>query len=476
MTDWSHGYDVSTEYSFGFYREMAPDWLDLCAWIGGFDPAQRTSSFRYLDLGCGQGFGVCLLAAANPDAQFVGIDFQPEHIAHAQGLAEAAGLSNVRFVQADFLDLAQDWPSDLGKFEYVVLHGILSWVSPRLREAVVTCLDHGTAPGGLVYVSYNANPGCLSTIPLQHLSRRIKETTDKQGADAVEESLSLLDRLSDANAPVFQVLPALKARVDALKGRDRNYLAHEYLTDSWSPFWHSEVAGQFRRANLDFVASATMGDNLVTEFLPPPLHQAVVEQGSAELRQDLQDCIINQAFRRDIYCRGAVPRGSRSTASMEALPVYLAAAIDGASPLSFTTSFGQVSWEPAIFAPTVEALRAGPRSLAELLRIPNTTAWKPRHILLLLLHANILAPQASGGRDVAASHRLNSAIARAAAEGAPYEYLAAARLGSAIRASQSELTLLDALLKSNGSPGTSSSANAFATDTLHRWRQLGVVQ
>lgn len=475
MSDWSHGYDVSTEYSYGFYREMGPDWLDLCAWIGGFDPPRRQGSFRYLDLGCGQGFGLCLLAAANPKAEFVGIDFQPEHIAHGQGLAEAAGLSNVRFIQADFLDLAADWPADLGTFEYVVLHGILSWVSPSLRDAVTTCLSHGTASGGLVYVSYNAHPGCLSTIPLQHLSQLIRKSSDKQGAAAVEASISLLDRLSAAGAPVFQVLPALKARVEALKGRDKNYLAHEYLTESWRPFWHSEVARQLRRAELDYVGSATMADNLTTEFLPPALHQAVTEQESAELRQDLQDLIINQAFRRDIYCRGATARGTRNSASKDTLPVYLAASVDRASTLSFATSFGQVSFDPAIFTPTIDALRNGAKSLAELFRLPNATPWQPRHILLLLLHANVLAPEAAEPGDIKIAQRLNAVIARAATENAPYEYLAAARLGSAIQANASDLALLRNWMESAG--GISQSLPpAFLTDTLPRWQQLGVVE
>src|SRR5689334_21568064 len=107
MNDWSHGYNVSVGYSYGFYREMTPDCLDVCAGIGGCEPPQRQGRpFRYLELGCGQGFGLCLLAAAEPDAEFVGVDFQPDHIEHATGLAETAGLSNLRFVRADFLDLA----------------------------------------------------------------------------------------------------------------------------------------------------------------------------------------------------------------------------------------------------------------------------------------------------------------------------------------------------------------------------------
>ena len=497
MSDWSHGYDVSTSYSYGFYREMAPDWLDLCAWIGGLDPPARSGNrFRYLDLGCGQGFGLCLLAAANPQAEFVGIDFQPEHIDHAQGLAQSAGLPNVRFVQADFLDLAADWPRDLATFDYVALHGILSWVVPALREAVVQCVAHATARGGLVYVSYNAQPGCLSSIPLQHFSSRLNEFSGRGDATGVEDAIALLDRLASANAPVFQVLPALKPRVDALKTRDRNYLVHEYLTQGWTPFWHSDVVRHFRRADLDYAASATLADNLILEFLPAAQREAVIEQ-PAELRQDLQDFIINKAFRRDIFCRGAKPSGDQ--AAKEALIVHLAASPGPGRTLNFETSFGQIAWDPAVFTPIVEALRDAPRTLDELSRLPNATKWRPRHILLLLLHANVLAPEVAEPGDAAPAHRLNAVIARAACDGAPYEYLAANRLGSAIRASREELLLLDAWfelksaqdarslgaalghrlsrlgLEAANSDEQDAAAAKFLADTLPRYRQLGVL-
>lgn len=61
---------------------------------------------------------------------------------------------------------------------------------------------------------------------------------------------------------------------------------------------------QFAQASLDYVASATLADDLVSEFLPNPLYDAVAGQQDRELREDLQDFIINKAFRRDIFCRG----------------------------------------------------------------------------------------------------------------------------------------------------------------------------
>jgi len=493
MKDWSHGYNVSMGYSFGFYREMAPDWLDFCAWIGGFEPPQRTGRpFRYLELGCGQGFGLALLAAANPGSEFVGVDFQPEHIEHAQGLAQAAGLTNVRFLQADFLDLAASWPADFGTFDYVTLHGIISYLSPPLLNAVIECLSHAVAEGGLVYVSYNAQPGCLSTVPLQHLAHRIRESGHADGPAPAEEAIALLDELAAAKAPVFQVMPALMPRIEALKARDRNYLVHEYLSDNWNLFWHSDVAREFRRAGLDFAASATLADNLVLEFLPQPLREPILEQTAQHVRQDLQDFVINQAFRRDVFCRGAHPRSGG--AGRDAMPVHAAATVLPGRPLSFDTSFGQVDWAPEVFANIIQAVGDGPKTLGELFRLPRATQWMPRHVLLLALHANLLANEASRPGDPETAQRFNAVIARAVCNGAPYDHLAAARLGSGVPASAVEMMLLDAWLESGGDhladelerrlsklgcasakPELEAAATAFNKDTVPLWRRLGVI-
>ena len=493
MSDRSH---LSIGYSFGFFREMAPDWLDFCARLAGYETPERAGGkFRYLELGSGQGFGLCLLAAANPDGEFVGVDFLPEHIAHSQNLAEAAGLTNVRFVEADFMDLAADWPEPFGSFDYVTLHGIFSWVSSELRAAVLRCLDHGTAPGGLVYVSYNAHPGWLGTVPFQHFARLIKDKSEKPASAALDESLDLLGRLAAARAPVFQALPTLGPKIEAMKGREKSYLAHEFLVEGWSPFWHSEVRLQFAQASLDYAASATLADDLLSEFLPNPLYDAVAGQQDRELREDLQDFIINKAFRRDIFCRGARRRTEEDSGSGTFLH-QIGAPAPGA-PVSFETSFGQVTWEPQVFRGILEAAAQGPKTVDDLFRLPNPTAWQPRHVLLLMLHASILGIRAAQPGSVEAAQRMNAVVARAVADGAPYKQLAAANLGSGITVDQSEMLLLDAWLESSGTAdrdrlvaglaprleklGQGDAepldrlAARFLSDLLPRWRQLGVV-
>ena len=496
MGDWSHGYEVSVGYSYGFFREMAPDWLDFCTRLAGYEVPERAGGkFRYLELGSGQGFGLCLLAAANPDGEFVGVDFQPEHIAHSQGLAEAAGLTNVRFVQADFMDLAADWPESFGSFDYVALHGILSWVSEELRAAALRCVDHGTASGGLVYISYNALPGWLGAVPFHHFARLIKDKSEKPAVAAIDETLDVMGRLAAARAPVFQALPTLGPRIEAMKGREKNYLVHEFLGLGWKSFWHSEVRTKFAQASFDYVASATLADDLAFEFLPTPLRDAVAGQQDRELREDLQDFIINKGFRRDIFCRGARRRTEKDSGS-ETLLHQVAAPAPGA-PISFDTSFGQITWEPQVFRDILDATALGPKTLDNLFRLPSPTAWRPRHVLLLMLHATMLGMRAAQPRSVEAAGQMNAVVARAVAGGAPYKQLAAANLGSGITVDRSEMLLLDAWLESGGTADPAGLAAGlasrleklgesgaepidrlaahFVSELLPHWRQLGVV-
>jgi SAM-dependent methyltransferase len=459
MNDWSHGYDVSGGYSHGFYREMAPDWLDLCAALGGAGaPRDRSSGkFRYLELGSGQGIGLCLLAAANPQAEFVGIDFLPDHVAHSRKIAAEAKLDNLRFIEADFLALADSWPADLGQFDYVTLHGIYTWVTDAIRDAVVRCLHHATRDGSLVYVGYNTLPGWLATMPFQHVALQLKKAGGE--ADAViPRALALFERLQAGNALTFQVQPALKARLESVRSEDPDYLLQEYLNDGWRPMWHSQVAGQLAAAQLEYVATATIVENLLPAMLPPALREPVLDQADSSLRQDLQDIVLNQSFRRDIFGRGPASAEPR----LDEFRLRLLAPPGEGAKILVDTSFGEVALEPPAFAGIIAALRQGPQSIADLLALSETSTHDIRQILVLMLDTPALAVAAASAASPDAAQRLNAVLARAASAGAPYGHLAAPALGSAIPATTAQMLLLDAWLSSNGAADAPSLAQALA--------------
>jgi len=465
MSDRFHGYDVSVGYSYTFYREMAPDWLDFCVRQAGVGVARAEGPFRYLELGAGQGLGLCLLAASNPAAEFVGVDFQHEHTEHAESLARAAGLTNVRFVEADFAELAVAWPDDFGTFDYVALHGVLSWVSAPLREAVMQCISQGTHPGSIVYAGYNSQPSWLGMVPFQHIAHLIKETTGAPGATVIDQSIKLFDRLRSVNAPGFQVLPALTARLQTLKEQDSSYAIHEYLNRHWQPLWHSEVSRGFAQVGLDFVGSATMADNLLPDILGPQLCGAIIEQPTEELRQDVQDFALNQSFRRDIFCRR--PARSAKSGPDERLCLLVPPAPD--ATLTVQTSFGTASLDQRSYGPIVEALTQQPMSIEEIAARHRSPVGDVRQVALLLLESNAIGIVAAGHPEPEAAQRINAVIARAVCDGAPYEHVAAASLGSAVRITQIELLLIDSWLKLDHK----SDVSALATAVGQRLNTLG---
>lgn len=462
----THGYDVSTGYTYGFCREMAPGWLDFAARVSGrAAPIARDGRrLRFLELGCGQGQGLCLLAAANPHIDFVGVDFMPEHVAHARKVAQAAGLTNLRMEQADFVALAEAWPDHFGAFDYVALHGVYSWVIPQVREALVTCLAHATVPGSLVYIGYNGQPGWVASGPFRHFAQLIKQTGELSGLATIDHTADLFGRLQSAGAATFKLLPGLAASVNAMKTRNRGYLVHEYLHDSWQAMWHSEVAQDLARADLSFTGTATLVEALLPELLPPPLRDTILAQSDPRLRADVQDFVINQAYRRDLFVRGEAVGGDVAETRLALL-----AAPGASETLNVRTTFGEMALQPPAHAPISAALSGGSRSVRELAAAQNRPVGETVKLLLMLIHAGTLFPHAANGTDSEAAHRLNAIIARGAAEGMPYDHLAAPVIGAALPVTGTDLLLLDCWLLS----GEHGDVDSLAEGLLQRLDRLG---
>ena len=158
MADWGSGYVTDTAYVHDYCRAQTPPLLSFAALCKGVAaPGSLGEALRYCDLGCGQGFTANIIAAANPRTEVFAADFNPTHIANARGLAEAAGLKNIAFREADFAELSND--AALPEFDIIALHGVYSWVSAEYRAAIVALIRRRLKSGGLVYISYDAMPG-----------------------------------------------------------------------------------------------------------------------------------------------------------------------------------------------------------------------------------------------------------------------------------------------------------------------------
>ncbi len=493
--DWDHGYYANSAYTCGFYRETAPNWLDFAALVKGHpSPRQRKGDrFRYLDLGCGTGFGLCLLAALYPEGQFVGVDFHPEHIAHATWLSRELALENILFLEADFLDLQQD-PTPLQSafrhhdepgnsqrlkqqlsagYHYVSAHGIATWVAEPVQEALLAVAAQALAVNGIFYCSYNTYPGWLHLHPFQHLVQLEASRGDPSEPTAAFQRAvaSFRGLLGDPNAPLplGRMLPSLAREIDKIADDDLTYLYSEYLTENWTPLPVAEMHQRCRRHKLTAIATANLPE-LFEELLPAPLRAVVLPETNPLVRQTLIDLGTIKGFRRDLLVRGDLRISQLQwQQQIGAIRVRL----QEAPPMTdyrFETSFGDVQGQPEAYAALEAALAAGPLSLAELVQRTAQPLQPLLIMVAMLLEAGRIGLDRGDGGERAEDgcNRVNRAVIQLMQLGWRYAHLAAARVGNGIACNPMEATLLEALQQGLSAEALASQAEAVAD-------RLGVV-
>jgi SAM-dependent methyltransferase len=444
--DWGHGYFTQTGYSYGYYPETMPARLHWAALIQGHDA--KAAGFRYLDAGCGQGYNLLLAAIMHPDSEFVGVDFMPRHIAHARQLATRLGLTNVSFVEGDFIALAED-SSALGLFDYIICHGISTWIAPTVRKDLARFVGRALTPGGVFYNSYNTLPGWLATTPLQHL---VLLEQDRGGPEAALEAAKQKIALIVASAPALAgSLPGLKGRIDAIEGQDPSYLLQEYNNLHWRPVFVTEMIDLLAGEKLDYLGSATLAE-VHAAAVPADLRPLVENESSIKIREQLRDYAINQGFRRDLYVKGKLPffatRQDQVIRAQRFATNPLTPRPEDGQPYKIKAGGVELHGAPAFYNELLDIMARSPTgcTVAELIDQVSDAGFKAAVVetLCMIVHGGWALPQLAEPplADAAIGH-----LAAAVAEGAPYRYLPLPRTGNAIGLNDSDWLVLDLMIK-----------------------------
>ncbi len=445
-----HGYFTGAGYTYDAQSEPSPERLAFLALLNRHRPPEVSGPFQLLELGCGQGVNLCLQAANYPQARFLGIDFNAEHIAHARSLAASAGLGNVRFEQADFLELEQaaDGVIGWGDFDFTVAHGILSWVAPEVRLSLMRLAERALRPGGLFYVSYNTLPGWLPMLPFQHCVSSLQGTLG-DGQPALDGARELFQGLHQANALVFSSQPQLAPRLEGLGQYDPTYLLHEYNNSHWQPLYANQVIEPLRELGLRYLGSATLAENF-EGLLPVPVQIQIQRQSDPALRELVRDLVTNQSFRRDVYVKGLDPLWPLE-ASKALEQVRLCSLLDPDAPRDesfyrFPLGWGEIQGNSDWIRALLAGLGDGSRSLAELEpAIPSGTSQLSLLQNLGLLLGSKAVALVPGERDRGPSQRFNTHIAASVAAGANYSAVACPLSGNLHKLTGMEFLALNAL-------------------------------
>ena len=301
---WMQGYTSDIEYTSGYYRDQEPKLLNLSAIMHGIEPIDIDKSFTYCELGCGMGHTSLIMAANYPQGKFIAIDYNPAQISQAKKLAEQAGLENIEFLELSFEEIASD-SSLLPSCDFITFHGIYAWVSDDNRQYLADICKKHLKSGGLVYNSYNAQPGWAAVAPLQKTLNLLSQQYSGNSLERFNSAVGFINNFRELKPRYFEHnSTVLKPRLNNIKEANPTYLVHEYLNEGWEALYFSDVASKMSEAKLDFLGLASPAEAYSESIMPAKLKEQLAELNDVSAREMVKDLAYNTSFRKDVYSRG----------------------------------------------------------------------------------------------------------------------------------------------------------------------------
>ena len=295
-TDKATSYDELPYPSFTF-PQTNPDRLSTLAILHGLTPVSP-SKCRYLELGCGDGTNIAYSATIFRDSEFFGIDLSTRHIDRARETSSVLDLNNTQFEAVNILDLDAN---ELGEFDYVVAHGLFSWVPDSVRDRILELMRDCLTENGIGYISYNTYPGCyVRKIGWDLFGLRSKDAGDPM--KKVESAKAVLPIIRSAAAEgSFQRFLYDEIESD-LTGKNISNIFHDDLADLNHPFYFLEFVRLTDNHGLRYVCEAD--PTSVKEVSDPELTKELASLTDDPLeREQYKDFIDLTKFRMSILCK-----------------------------------------------------------------------------------------------------------------------------------------------------------------------------
>jgi SAM-dependent methyltransferase len=384
-------YVTDVPYIAGFTAELAPEWLDLVATVCGFAAPRRDAGFAWCELGCGPGMAPIIFAATHPEGTFHGIDAMPDHIERGRAIAARAEIPNLALHALDF---AAALDRDLPQFQYIVTHGVYAWIDEAAAASLRRFIDRHLAPGGLVYISYNAMPGWAADGPFQHLLYALAEGGAGDSIARFANAAATAEALRKAGAGALAASPTAVGFEAARAKLPAAYFAHEYLAPAWRPRYVDEVRREMAEIGLQPVGSATLRDNFDSFVLRAAERDALAAINDPDRRELARDYCMVQRFRRDVY--GRAPERIDDDARRERLLATTFALMRPPSLIEYkmATEAGDVGFDNPVARRIVALVAEGPRRLADCVE-PGASEQDLQANMLTLCCAGVVKPVAA---------------------------------------------------------------------------------
>lgn len=278
------------------HPQTHPDRLAVLGLLFGLEPA-RVDRCRVLELGCGNGSNLVPMAWELPNSEFVGIDLAARPIAEGQRMLNDLRLTNVSLRHGDISEINNTW----GKFDYIIAHGLFSWIPAQVRERLLDICHQCLSPQGIAFVSYNAMPGCHLRNMLREMLRfHVRDFRSPK--EQVDQAIALTRFLTEAQDSRDEYRLWMKAELERILEHDEGHLFHDELAELNEPLYFTQFIEQAGRHELQYLGEADffeMSDHVFKDTVRQTLKQLARNR---ILREQYLDFLKCRRFRQTLLC------------------------------------------------------------------------------------------------------------------------------------------------------------------------------
>lgn len=301
----------NTPYPYLGYQQTHPDTAASIATILGLTPTD-VEHCRVLEVGCAVGGNLIPMAFALPDSHFVGFDISPAQIKAGQAMIDEMGLTNIELKTLDIMEITE---ASLGKFDYIIAHGIYSWVPDTVRDQLLAMCRELLTENGIANISYNVLPGwkmmgMLRDMMLHHT--RNTDDPDEKVAESRELADFLVKSVPKLNKGSVSFYSSYRDFLEGynefvIKGRDEssfpaNLMLHDEIAVINHPVYFHQFAEHIDQHDLQYVSEASLSKVMPTNLPDDVSKEVLAMSGDIIEMEQYMDFLYNRTFRQTLVC------------------------------------------------------------------------------------------------------------------------------------------------------------------------------